>query len=1574
LPSLLLTCALAGVLLAPRAIAQTNVTTYHYDNSRTGQNTSETLLTPSNVNATQFGKVFSLAVDGAVYAQPLYVSNLTIGGGTHNVVFVATEQDSVYAFDADSNTGANSSFLWRASLIDTAHGASFGATPVSAPETGCDNLEPNIGITSTPVIDLATGTMYVEAKSKENGIFVHRLHALDITTGFEKYPGPIVITATVNGTGDGSSGGQLTFGGSSEQGQAIALNQLNRPGLLLLNGTVYIAFASHCDNGPYHGWLFGYDAATFTNQSVFVTTPNGGLGGIWMSGAGLAADANGNIYLATGNGTFDTDKVPATELGDSILKVAPTNGTLSLLDYFTPFNQSDLSDRDADLGSGGVLLFPDQPGSHPHELVEVGKDGIAYLVDRDQMTANNNHYCNGCTSNPQIVQELDSGLAGMWSMPAYWNNTVYFWASGDRLKAFPLNNGLLSVTPSSFSTTFFDFPGATPVVSSNGTSDGVVWAIDSSNNGIEGSSLAPAVLHAYDASNVANELYNSAQAPNNRDQAGDAVKFTVPVVVNGKVYIGTSSEVDVYGLSTCFAPSTPVGLSAAAGNTQVSLSWTASSGAVSYNVKRSTSSGGPYATTVTGIAATRYTDTGLTNGTTYFYVVSAINSCGESGNSNQASAAPSTTPPLPGTADFVTSDTSTEGSWHGVYGADGYSVANDFQSLPAYALFAVQNQLNYTWAASTADPRALQTGSGTGRIAATWYNSSTFSFDVNFIDGSTHRFALYVLDWDSNTRAETIQIVDANSNAVLDTRSISQFNNGIYLVWNISRHVKINVTRTGGANAVVSGVFFGGSSGSETVSVTPPSITLGASQQQQFAATVSGTSNQTVSWSISSVYPPTASSGNISSTGLYTAPATISLAQVTIQATSADGIAFGTATVNLTTVTVAKFVSSDTSTKGSWQGVYGADGYSVASDSQSIPRYASFAVQYQLNYTWAASTADPRALQTGSGTGRIASTWYNNTSFNFDVNFTDGNAHRFALYALDWDSNTRAETIQIVDADSNAVLDTRSISQFNNGIYLVWNISRHVKINVTRTGGANAVVSGVFFGGSSGSETVSVTPPSITLGASQQQQFAATVSGTSNQTVSWSISSVYPPTASSGNISSTGLYTAPATISLAQVTIQATSADGIAFGTATVNLTTVTVAKFVSSDTSTKGSWQGVYGADGYSVASDSQSIPRYASFAVQYQLNYTWAASTADPRALQTGSGTGRIAATWYNDLSFNFDVNFTDGNAHQFALYALDWDSNTRAETIQVVDANSNAVLDTRSISQFNNGIYLVWNISGHVKINVIRTGGANAVISGAFWGGSTGSETVSVTPQSFTLGASQQQQFAATVSGTSNQTVTWSISSVNPPTASSGNISSAGLYTAPATITAAQVTIQARSDDGTASGTATVNLTTGAIANFVSSDTSTEGSWHGVYGADGYSVANDSQSIPSYASFAVQNQQNYTWAASTTDPRALQTGNGTGRIASTWYNNTSFNFDVNFTDGGTHRFAVYALDWDSTTRTETIQIVDANSNAVLDTRNISSFNHGIYLIWNISGHVKINVTRTGGANAVISGVFLN
>src|SRR5579862_6545904 len=312
--------------------AQTPVLTQHNDNARSGQNVSETILNTTNVNANEFGKLFAMPVDGQVYAQPLYIPDVTIKGGVHNVVIVATEADSVYAYDADS---ASSLPLWKASMVDVPHGAGAGETALnSATTTGCDDM-PQVGITSTPVIDPTSKTIYVEAKSTNGTNYFHRLHALDLLTGNEKSPGPVVIAGTVSGTGDGSSNGQLAFDN---------LHHLNRPGLLLLNSTIYIAYASHCDDSPYHGWLFAYDAASFTQKSVYVSTPNDGLGGFWMSGAGVAADAsadanvNGNIFIASGNGTFDNTKVPVAT-GDTIMKLGTANQILTLLDYFTPQNQ-----------------------------------------------------------------------------------------------------------------------------------------------------------------------------------------------------------------------------------------------------------------------------------------------------------------------------------------------------------------------------------------------------------------------------------------------------------------------------------------------------------------------------------------------------------------------------------------------------------------------------------------------------------------------------------------------------------------------------------------------------------------------------------------------------------------------------------------------------------------------------------------------------------------------------------------------------------------------------------------------------------------------------------------------------------------------------------------------------------------------------------------------------------------------------------------------------------------------------------------------------------------------------------
>lgn len=513
-----------------------NVTTWRYDISRTGQNLTETVLTPANVNATSFGKLFSYAVDGSVYAQPLYMGGLNVGGGTHNVVFVATEHDSVFAFDADQNQ-----LLWKVSLIDAAHGAASGASTVVSSDVGTSDIVPEIGITSTPVIDPTTNTLYVVAKSKENNVFIQRLHALDLATGNEKSGSPVVIHGSVPGNGNGSLGGNVAFQAQWE---------LNRVGLLLLNNHVYVAFGAHGDNGPYHGWVFAFDATTLQQTGIFNSTPNGNASGIWESGAGLAADTvNGGprMFFSTGNGASNVS-VPYTNsenYGDAIVRLDLSNGGLQASDQWTPFDQQQLSSGDADQGSGGVLLLPDQSGGHVHELIQVGKNGRIEVLDRDNLGGYN-------TSSNNIVQEIRGQVGGLWSTPAYWNGNVYFWGSNDSLKQFSITNGLLSGSPISTGTIGSSFPGPSAVITSNGVNNGVLWAIRS-----EGYNAgSPSILYAFDPTNVSKLLYSSAQN-SARDAAGKAVKFAVPMISNGKVYVNTLGEVDVYGELASAPPTVP---------------------------------------------------------------------------------------------------------------------------------------------------------------------------------------------------------------------------------------------------------------------------------------------------------------------------------------------------------------------------------------------------------------------------------------------------------------------------------------------------------------------------------------------------------------------------------------------------------------------------------------------------------------------------------------------------------------------------------------------------------------------------------------------------------------------------------------------------------------------------------------------------------------------------------------------------------------------------------------------------------------------------------------------------------
>lgn len=511
-------------LLGTATAPATDIATYHNDNLRTGQNLQETILTTANVNSSTFGKLFSVSVDTTIDAQPLIASSVSIGGVNHNVLYAVTEGDTVYAFDADS--GAS---LWQVSALES------GETPSDT--RSCTQITPEIGITSTPVIDRQSGphgTIYVVAMSKDSaGNYYQRLHALDLTTGAEEFGGPVTVKARYPGTGDNSMDGYVVFD---------AKQYAERAGLLLLNHVIYTAWTSHCDIRPYTGWLVGYNENTLAQTSVLNFTPNGSEGAIWQAGDGLAADGSGNIYFLDANGTFDTTLNARGfpnmgDYGNAIVKVSTASHQLTVADYFNMYNTVSESDSDQDLGSGGILLLPplvDSSGTSQNLAIGAGKDSNIYIVNRSNMGKFNSN------NDSAIYQEVDGALSGGdWSMPAYYQGNVYFGPSGNNLLQFAFTKARLSTAAGSRSATSFTYPGSTPSVSANGSKNGIVWAIEHTTT---------SVLHAYNAENLGTELYNSSQASGGRDHFGSASHFGTPAIINGKVYVGTTTGIAVFGL------------------------------------------------------------------------------------------------------------------------------------------------------------------------------------------------------------------------------------------------------------------------------------------------------------------------------------------------------------------------------------------------------------------------------------------------------------------------------------------------------------------------------------------------------------------------------------------------------------------------------------------------------------------------------------------------------------------------------------------------------------------------------------------------------------------------------------------------------------------------------------------------------------------------------------------------------------------------------------------------------------------------------------------------------------------
>jgi hypothetical protein len=504
-----------------------DMTTYHNDIARDGLNAQETILTLSNVTSAQFGKIGFDSLDGLVDAEPLYLAKVTAGGKLRNVLYAASEHDSVYAFDAD--TGEK---IWNTSILKT------GET--TSDDLNCSQISPEIGITSTPVIDRKqgpNGALFTVGMSKDaKGNYHQRLHALDITTGAEITGSPTEITATYPGNGDNTSNGNVVFDPSQ---------YAERAALLLVNGNIYTAWTSHCDLGLYTGWIIAYSESTLLQTQVLNITPNGSAGSIWMSGDGLASDSSGNLYFLDANGsydtTFDSKGFPSEgDYGNAMIKLS-TSGKLAVADYFETYNTGTESADDTDLGSGGEILLPDQKdssGTVHHLIVGAGKDSNIYIGNRDNLGKFN--ATNSADSN--IYQIVTGGVANsVFSTPAFFNGVLYYGAVGDALRAFPMTNAKLASSASSQSATSFPYPGTTPGISANGTQNGIVWALESSTG-------SPAVLHAYDATNLSHELYNSSQAGSGRDSFGNGNKFTTPMIVNGKVYVGTQTGVAVFGL------------------------------------------------------------------------------------------------------------------------------------------------------------------------------------------------------------------------------------------------------------------------------------------------------------------------------------------------------------------------------------------------------------------------------------------------------------------------------------------------------------------------------------------------------------------------------------------------------------------------------------------------------------------------------------------------------------------------------------------------------------------------------------------------------------------------------------------------------------------------------------------------------------------------------------------------------------------------------------------------------------------------------------------------------------------
>lgn len=1115
----------------------------------------------------------------------------------------------------------------------------------------------------------------------------------------------------------------------------------------------------------------------------------------------------------------------------------------------------------------------------PHLFFDTDQPAVA-----DQ---NVNNSAIAAAGGAELGMKFQSDLAGYITGVRFWTtgqntgtHTGELWSdNGQRLATvtFP------AVTTGGWQLAYFSSPvqisaNTTYIVSYHTTSPGIADTPGAfANTGINNQNLH-GLAGGVDGPNGVYALGSSSAFPNSSE--GQSPNYWVDAIFSDHVPV---------------APSTPFNMGVKADSPyQVTVYWGDSAGEVTeYDVERSTD-GVNYTLVGQVYEKWKYVDTNVQPGATYYYRLSAQNA----GSHSWTEVMQITTPvSVPAKAAFVATDNTTSGNWTSVYGSDGYDILGTSNlSVPAYARLSVTAGQPFVWEQNPTETRAPLIAPGsTSRIASCDYSNTSFTLNLNLIDGQTHEVALYLLDEYAPPRSETVQVIDAITGSMLNSQSVTNFANGQWLVWNLSGNVEITITNTGGTNAV------------------------------------------------------------------------------------ATEIAFGPKSAPVVPKAAAAFITTDTTTSGNWTQGYGADGYDILGTSNaSLPAYAQVSVSGARPFVWEQNTTDPRATPIAPGSAtRVASCDYANTSFTIGLNLTDGQTHQVALYLLDEDPLGRSQTVQVIDVASGAVLDTRSVTNFSGGKWLVWNLSGNLDIKITNAGGWNVVASAIMFGGrpatvakstaafvatdntTSGTWTASYGADGYDiLGSSYASLPAyAQLSATGAQPFTWQQNTSDPRATligpnttariascdysngtftlnlnlTDGKTHEVALYLldeyAPPRSETVQVIDAATGtvldtrsvtnfangqwlvwnlsgdleitvanaggmnavASAIAFGPKPAPMITSTAA-FASSDTTTGGTWGGVYGSDGYSIMGGQTSLPAYAQLSITGGQPFTWASSTTDGRvAQQSPSSSVRTAACDYSYTSFTLDLNLTDGKAHRVGLYLQDYDYHGRAETIQIADAATGTVLDTRNFSQFYSGQWAFWNLSGHVKITITRTAADNAVLSGIVFDPVTGF----------------------------------------PKTG----------------------------------------------ASFVKADTTTLGHWSGVYGADGYSVFTANTSLPAYAQLTPSGAQPFTWQQNATDPRALQTGPGSAsQIAACYYSYGSFTLDLNLTDGKSHQIALYLLDYDRLNRTETVQVSNAITGAALDTRSLASFTGGEYPVWNVSGHVRITITHTGGANAVASGIFFD